>query len=318
MNYSNEDNYTFTVDNGLYGPAIGAFVGLQAIAAITANSLVLLLTFCNPKVLKQPLIIFLTNLAIANLIGSVFLASTYAITVGAGEWIFGETIQQKIATCQVQGVIKTYTLCGSNLAFALISTDRFLFIVKPLIYKNHVKPWTAVTACIGSWMISGIIGILPILGLGMYRFESSTAVCVIDATANAAKIFIVILVVFVFACGATISVTTLWTFCFTRNFLKRLDSNPNKDSKSIYNYRVKKVFGIFGSLLTVTAVGYGLFFCLPGIRIIMTARGQEVPSFAPTIGTMGEISTTVINPIIQLYFRNDIRERFRVLCKPRH
>ena len=83
--YDEGYNYTFLVTNGLYGPAIAVVVGLEVIVATLANLLVLILSFCNPLVLKQPSIILLTNLAIADLVMTTFNATVYAITTGFGE-----------------------------------------------------------------------------------------------------------------------------------------------------------------------------------------------------------------------------------------
>ena len=314
MMYDEDFNYTFTVDNGLYGPAIAAIIGFEVILGISANTLVLILTFCNIRVLKQPSIIFLTNLAKGNLVTSVFFASTYAATMGFEEWVFGDTVQQKIATCQFAGFIKTNTIISTSFAFALISFDRFLFIVKPLIYKNRIKPWIAVTACFSSWVVSAMMSVIPLLGLGMYEFEPNTGGCLIKGDS---RIFVTIAFFLVSACLTIISVTTLWTFCFTYKFVKCLENQTINDSKNVYyNRRVKKLFGIFGALITVTVASY----ILPGVIFILriVLGSERIPALLATTSKVLYVLNTVFNPIIQLYFRNDLIKRIQVLCQRYH
>ncbi len=313
MIYDEDFNYTFTVDNGLYGPAIAAIIGLEVITGISANALVLILTLCNLRVLKQPSIIFLTNLAIGNLVTSIFSVSTYAVTMGFEEWVFGETVQQKIATCQFAGFIKTNTIISTSFAFALISFDRFLFIVKPMVYKNRMKPWIAIAACFGSCMISVMMGVIPLLGLGVYEFEPNTGSCLIKGDS---RIFLIIAFILVSVCVTIVSVTTLWTFCFTYKFVKRFVNQATEGSKNVYNRRVKKLFGIFGALLTVTAASYVLPSVIFVLRIVVGS--ERIPAFLPTLANVLYFLNTVFNPIIQLYFRNDLKERIQVLCKRYH
>ena len=146
--YDEGYNYTFLVTNGLYGPAIAATVGLEVISGITANLLVLILTFCNPRVLKQSSIIFLTNLALANLVFTMFTVAAYAVTAGYGEWVFGETEEQRIITCQFEGFMKASSFLVTSFAFAFMSTDKCLFVTKPLL--KHQKPWIAIAASVSS------------------------------------------------------------------------------------------------------------------------------------------------------------------------
>ena len=304
-------NYTFLVTNGLYGPAIAATVGLEVIAGITANLLVLILTFCNHRVLKQPSVIFLTNLAVANLQFCTSTVAAYAVTAGCGEWVFGETEEQKIITCQFEGFMKASNLLITTFALTFISFDKFLFVTKALFYKKYQKKtWIAVVASVSSWIISGIVCAAPLIGFGMYVFDTNTGTC-----SHGDGYMRVVLFLLVFSCFLVIISTTLWTFRFTFNFINRIHSqaaSTNNDPNHVYNRRVKKVFGIFGTLLAVSSLVY---LPLGSHAITRITLGEDnVPASFPIVGFMLYFLGAGLNPVIQLYFRHDLRESFKKLC----
>ena len=63
----------------------------------------------------------------------------HSLTAAVGEWIFGKTAREKQAVCEFVGFMFGLCVGYSTHTLALISFDRFLFIVKPLLYIKYMK-----------------------------------------------------------------------------------------------------------------------------------------------------------------------------------
>ena len=86
------------------------------------------------------------------------------ISTAYGEWIFGQSVEEKY---QFAAFIFWY---GASL-------DRFLFIVKPLFYRRHMKPQIAVTVVIIVWIVCAILNSTPLYGLSRFEFTESHGFC---------------------------------------------------------------------------------------------------------------------------------------------
>ena len=102
-----------------------------------------------------------------------------------------------------------------------------------------------------------------------------------------------------YACCTVILVTSIWTFCFTRKFIK---DQSQISGENVYVSRKKRLFGIFGSMLLV----YGICF-LPSLISggITSAVILPDPVYAVNMVTFQFI--TVASPLVQSYFRPDIK-----------
>jgi len=112
MNNTNlfNESDTFFVSEDIIGSLLAAVIGIEMILAMIANSFIILYTVSHVKVLKQPSTIFLSSLAVANLLMSCLFMPFTIITAAAGEWIFGKTEEEKETTCQVVGFVFAYTV----------------------------------------------------------------------------------------------------------------------------------------------------------------------------------------------------------------
>ena len=178
------DNYTiYTLNEDVNGSLLAISVGIVILASLIANSFVLVVTLYNIKVLRQPANIFLTNLILGNLFITIFhLPTTVTIVTGvAGEWVLGTTLEQKDGFCDFFGVVSNSNTYFETLTFTVISVDRFLFIVKPLIHKRFMNTKVAVTIAITTWIISVVLSLPAIIGVGLdFGNESSSGPSTID------------------------------------------------------------------------------------------------------------------------------------------
>ena len=309
-----KDNRNFTLGKGVNGPLLAVFVGIDLFLTFVINLFVLIFTFCHPRSLKQPSIIFLTNFLLVNLMMATLVMPCIIVTGIFGEWIFGETPEEKNATCQFFGFVLVYALQLIIMTLTVISVDRFYFIVKPLFYKRVMNTSVAVVVVTSVWIISCLMHIPPFLGLGEYKFLESLGTCgflwigqrdYVLYLCSFNSVFIIIIVV-----------TTLWTFCFSRKFIQTIrqqhcTTDPERNThEHIYMQRMKKLFGIFGVLLTVVIVTI-----VPGVivAVIQGFMSDALPLSVFAVVFVLFLLNCVINPIVQSYFRKEVYE-FIVHC----
>ena len=302
-----EQNWNFTTSDNINGPLLATVIGLEILAALVTNWFVLIFTLCHPKILKQSSILLLTNFVLANLLMASVYMPTIVITAATGEWVFGRSVKEKVASCMFIGFIFAYTLFLATFTLTAISVDRFLFIVKPFVHKRYMKTWVVVTIDLIAWIVSGLLTVTPFFGFGEYSFSSSNSTCIpawnSDRIAYVALAFLVVIM-----CIVTITVTSIWTFCFTHNFIKNTVSflSTSQDEKHVYNSRVVKIMGIFGTMLLVTAVTYapGAIACVVGFIVTF----EKLPGQVYATITILFFTVTISNPIIQSYFRRDLKD----------
>ncbi len=107
--------------------------------------------------------------------------------------------------------------------------------------------------------------------------------------------------------------TTLWTYIFTHGFLKKnlrrqQSFTFSETVQSNYNQRVRNLAGIFGFLLLVNLFSW-IMYAFPPVFYALIGDGVViVPVEIDAVLFVFSFSNTVANPIIQIYFRNDMRK----------
>ena len=311
-------NKSYTIDEDINGPVFAAAFAVELVLSFVPNLFIVVYTFYNYKVLKQPSMIFLTGLAMSNLLLTVLFMPFTIITAAAGEWIFGRTDEERDGMCEFVGFIFAYGVALVIHTIALISLDRFLLIVKPLFYRHHMKTVTGVILLGLVWTYSFII-ITPIShGLGSYDLSTYTASCIPIWVGH--RTFVIYALALSTIPFTIIFVTSVWTFCFTHKLIKRHKRRQQSSSvpslanihvhtaeeDNIYTKRVQKLFGLFGSLLVVCVVTSSSFMTctITGLFIGFDMIPVQVYVTAFIIFFTGNIA----NAIIQSCFRRDLKE----------
>ena len=309
-------NSNFTVSEDVNGPAIAVVIGVEIILAVTANLYILVYTLCKPKILKQPSSIFLTSLVVINLLLALVFLPFTLISNAAGEWIFGNDLNQKNGVCQFVGFSFAYPIGLTGLHLAVISVDRCLLIVKPLLYKRFMKTWTAIIIVIILWITAVLLSMTPLIGFGRYGFSSSVGTClpiwvdevgfVIYFTVIAAILFVVIIV------------TSVWTFCFTRHFIKRERDNQDNNHvipevQHVYQSRIRNLLSIFGLLLLVYVICFSPYFLVSIVGFGVGFGNVPRPIF--TTAFIFLLFITSANPLVQVFFRRDMKTVLCNVCK---
>uniref|UniRef100_A0A1X7TUK7 G-protein coupled receptors family 1 profile domain-containing protein n=1 Tax=Amphimedon queenslandica TaxID=400682 RepID=A0A1X7TUK7_AMPQE len=296
-----EGNFTFT--GQFSGPAVAAVLTFEMILALIANGLVLSITLYQRKSLKQSSTIFFTSLILAHLVLNLLYLPFTIIALAAGEWIFGNTDEEKIATCTFTAFLYSYTIRIIFMTLAAISFDRFLFIVKPYLHKWFMRPWVALTLTIAIWILSAVLSSAPFYGLNEYVYDDQLLLCYQRPNSTISFIFYVL-----FPCVTTaiIIVTSLWTFCFAGSFFK---DQSVIAGESVYASKKKRLFGVFGSMLFI----YGICI-VPGLVLRSLQEFIDVPPKLSISSMTCFLFITIASPIIQSYFRPEIKSVLASRC----
>uniref|UniRef100_A0A1X7VT57 G-protein coupled receptors family 1 profile domain-containing protein n=1 Tax=Amphimedon queenslandica TaxID=400682 RepID=A0A1X7VT57_AMPQE len=284
-----EDNFTFIGEVG--GPAVATILIIEMILALIANGVVLSITLYQRKSWKQPSTIFFTSLILAHFVLNLLYLPFIIVTFVAREWVVGSTDEEKKWTCYYITFIFWWMVLVIFMTLAAVSFDRFLFIVKPHLHKRFMRPWVALTLTIAIWIFSAIYSIVQIFGFHLY-----IAICLTPAAGIGVFFFLLsvtsIILVIIF-------VTSLWTFCFTKSFFK---DQSLIAGESVYASKKKRLFGIFGSMLLI----YGICF-VPGVIYFFLSLVIVLPLWFDIFATICFLFITVANPVIQSYFRPEIK-----------
>ncbi len=168
-------------------------------------------------------------------------------------------------------------------------------------------------------MLSILWGLFPIFGLGDYDWSYTTGGCLSFVLHDSRALTIVFMVYSVFLL-IMILVTTLWTFLFTRGFLKRVlnrntDTQFSDQEQSDYNRRVRSLVGIFGALLIVNIFSW-ISYVFPPVfyALIGDENASIVPVEVDVVLFIFSLTNTVANPVIQIYFRREMRHILVKMC----
>ena len=309
---NSELSYNFTVSEDIIGPLMAAVVALEMILAVSANSFILIFTLYDSKSLRKSSTIFLMSLTLSNLDMSVVYMPFTAITAGAGEWIFGASDVEKVWVCRIVALLFSIAVSASVHTLAAISFERFLFIVKPVRHRQIMKPWVAVLVVLGILLAAILLNIIPFLGLGQYAFSPSIASCIPIWSGNTNYV-IYITVESTIPLGI-ILVTTVWTFLFTRRFIRKRYEHQRAISvesihvvhKHTYNHQMGKLCGIFGMLLLVNAISFLPFISLSIVGAFVGFNSVPAPLYAAVFILF--LLSNVTNPLVQSYFRRELWE----------
>ena len=295
MNYSS---------NEVNGPAVAAILTIEMVCGFIANGIVLVITITQRKSWAQPSTIFFTSLILAHLVMLLLYLPFFIISSAAGEWIFGNTLEEKRATCSFAAYMVWYGAIVISMTLAAISFDRFLFIVKPNHHKTFMKPWVALCITISIWLLAALLNSTPLYGLGEFGY-SPYGTCVPLWDSNKGYVFFM-LTVFAFTV-AIIIITSVWTLCFTRNFLIHQSEIAGS---SVYVSKKKRLFGIFGAMFIVYVI------CIsPGFIVGFLSQFVDLPEEIYVAMIICFVAITVANPLVQSYFRIDTVKCIKYICQ---
>ena len=297
------ENNNFTLSEDINGPLLAAVIGLEMVAGLITNSFVLALSCCYCKTYKKPSTIFLTNMLIASLIIIVMVMPFSIATCISGEWFPGSTLSSKLASCEAIGSLFAWSILIATESLVLLSFDRFFFIVKAGKYNEHMTVKKALIIVAASWILAAILVSPPLYGFGGFVFANSYGLCGPNFRSVGFSVYGFIIIGSLII---SIVITSLWTYCYTRKFIKEMNSRMLRDS--VYFSQHTKLIGLFGTLIIVHIFCYSLFLFVNAIRPFVSIPRQL---WATTLIFL--LLITILSPLVQSYFRSETRSFMETL-----
>ena len=159
-----------------------------------------------------------------------------------------------------------------------------------------------------------LIDSTPFFGLGDYTWSGAVGTCLPVWAAN--RDYVIYFSILSTIPFTIIIVTTVWTYIFTRRFLRkdfqrrktmtRNEQDQLKHERSVYNVRIRNLIGVFGMLLLFNVITFSPYIIASVVGLIIGL--ENVASQIYTTALILFLLNNVTNSIIQSYFRRDLRE----------
>ncbi|XP_026211646.1 5-hydroxytryptamine receptor 7 [Anabas testudineus] len=145
-----------------YGPVekvlIGGVLTMLTLSTICGNLLVVI-SVCFVKKLRQPSNYLIVSLAVADLSVALAVMPFVSITdLIGGQWIFGQFF------CNVFIAMDVMCCTASIMTLCVISIDRYLGITKPLTYPVRQNGCCMAKMILSVWLLSASITLPPLFG----------------------------------------------------------------------------------------------------------------------------------------------------------
>ena len=185
--------------------------------------------------------------------------------------------------------------------------------MKALQYELYMTVNKAVIIVAVSWILAAIINVIPVVVFGNYDYEYKYSTCMPLAKDNI--VYSTIYFIFIFILIGSIIVTTIWTLCFTRKYLKDKATGPilTQGSNHVYTSQQRKIIGLFGMLILVHLLCYTPSWILEVAGLFTT-----IPSVTYTTAYVFYLLLAILIPLVQSVFRQDIREAIAKCGKSVH
>ena len=317
-------------------PGVAAVMVFLFLSAFAWNAFILYsMVKSRSKLLRTPTHSLILSLAVNDLLLSVLVMPVSIITTIAQDYPFGSSDHVRCKVCQ-QGIIISILSIASLHHIALLSLDRFLFIYLPVSYKHRVTRRRMVIVLIGVWILSILIGILPLFGFGAVGYSDSIGTCVAvfhGETRLTKNVYYVLL----FFLEALIPVTLIIIcnvalLCTARKHLKQryrlkkqMHTSSAKSSEVSgastgktevmreWSKQQLQLFKVFGAIFVGNIITW-----IPVLGLAVAAQAidfDRVTDGAIAFVYISYISQTLIHPVLESFFITDIRARFnRLVC----
>ena len=309
-------------------PGVAAVTILFFLIAFPLN-IFIIVSILWKRLLKQPAHLLILNLAITDLLTTVFIMPINITSEIALEYIFGPSDFVRCQVCQT-GIIFTILTLVSLHNIALLSLDRFLFIYIPMRYKKTVTIRYTIAILLAVWVLCTILSIPPLFGFGEVRLSTTVGNCFFSffgETSVSRNIYYVLLILLeaLIPLGILI-VTNVWLLCLIhrhakRIFKMRLSVNVSNAAKQQHrntlqrkihkkhNKQQLQLLRVFGAIFIANLVTW-----LPAIGLAITApivNFDLVPAGVIAFAYLTYLSQSVIHPLLEACFIHELRDIVR-------
>ena len=276
------------------------------------------------KLHKQPTFTLLLNLAVADLATCITSITNHVIVELDGAInTLGDTDYVRCQTCKLAISFIVYNF-ASTFAIALISIDRFIYFKFSINYDNICSRKKVVIAVISSWVLSWILGIPPLVGIGDFVFASLCGFLFLAPSHLRKGIPYIILVLVIHSIVLVILVVTnVWVLVISckqlhKNKIKVIGSQAKSDLETSLAKRDRAIFRkqikllqIFGGIL-----GVHLVTLIPALVLIpiLTFAGN-VPPDLYTVTLISISSQATVHPLMESLFTPELRKLVTKCCR---
>lgn len=284
------------------------------------NSFVLISYCLRPRLLKEPANIYLFNLALIDILLTIFITLTSVISVATGEFIFGASDFTRCHYCEFLGVVLHTFISLSLHTITALSIDRFVLLSYPMKYKSLFDWKKALVVQLTLWVISFGISIPPVLGFGEYEYSVFLASCNARWTGKGNRGIDNIYYVAFFGVEALIPIlilmfTNVWVVKIVKKFLRkritrqrtyREDNSSSKlKEEKKYQQQQNQLVKVFGALFIAHIICW-----TPVLTVLFVALGigaHRIPAEVFIVAWLTYLSIPVIHPILESFFIKDLR-----------
>jgi len=270
------------------------------------------------KLLKQPANIYLLNLAITDILLSIFVTFTTLTAEAAGEFIFGSSDFSRCVSCQFFGVSMHLLVAVSLHTLAAMSVDRCILLTQPLKYSSYITWKVALSVQLGIWVLSAVIAIPPLFEFGDYEYNLVFSFCNARWTGESGGIPNIVYILF-YGLESIVPIfilifTNIWIVLIAKRVLKQritrqrtfrnCQSNIRSEEKK-YKQQQKQLFRVFGALLVSHVVCW-----VPVLTVMFVALGlgaNNIPPETFIAGWLTFLTNPVVHPIIETFFVQELR-----------
>lgn len=166
-------NISGEITNNTYAETtVGAMLmAIVNLTAVTSNALVLTAILRSPQLRNSLTNVFVVNLCLVDLLGSLFVLPISAASFIINKWSFGDGL------CTCHAFFTAFFSFASTLSLSVISVERFYSIKRPMHYAAHVTPCKVYTVVALIWMQSMLFAGLLLFPWGGENGAEKTKYC---------------------------------------------------------------------------------------------------------------------------------------------
>lgn len=320
------------------GITTGSVMLLFFLIGLPSNAMIIL-SILSQKLYKQPTVLLLLNLALADLMACCLVMPPTIVTGLVGEYIFGGTDQIRCNVCQTGVILMILAMVNLHI-LALLSLDRFVLIKFPLRYRKLVTVKKAVFAVFGVWILSILISMLPLFGFGAIYYDHPTFTCTaqFDGNTHITKniYYLILVLVETTLPFSVLIITNIWIVFIAQKQIREVYSIKRNivglDKQMEYSQMLKnklqhkknkkqlQLLRVFGSILISNLITWIPLL----VRIIEASvtNSDNTSLWSNSIVILSINFHSVIHPVIQTSLIPEIRDRLLVFkplnkCKQR-